>query len=62
MMKTREQAMRDLGRVVAESVAIASQLTVREAAERVWYPGGPSLEERIERIAATGICRLAPEA
>lgn len=49
--------MRDLGRVVAESVAIASRLTVREAAERISYPGGPSLDERMERIAATGICR-----
>lgn len=56
-MKTKEQALRDLGRVVADAVAIASKLTVREAAERVWRADGPSMEELMRRIAATGICR-----
>jgi len=56
-MKTKEQALRDLGRVVAESAAIVSKLTVREAAERVYYPGGPSVDELMVRIAVAEICR-----
>lgn len=56
-MKTKDQALRDLGRVVADAAAIVTQLTVRQAAERVWHPGGPSMEELMQRIAATGLCR-----
>lgn len=59
-MKTKEQALRDLGRVVAEEVEIISKLTVREAAERIWYPGGPSMDELMDRCAASGLCK--PEA
>lgn len=51
-MKTREQALRDLGRVIAESAAITSKLTPREAAERAWHPGGPSVDELTELIRA----------
>lgn len=35
-MKTKAQALRDLGRVVAEVWEIVSKLTVREGAERAW--------------------------
>lgn len=55
--KSKEQALRDLGRVVAEEAAIVRTLTVREAAERIWYPGGPSMEECIARAEASGLCR-----
>jgi len=57
-MKTKEQALRDLGRVVAEEAAIVSKLTVREAAERVYQPGGLSMDELMSRIADAGICRV----
>ena len=56
-MKTKEQALRDLGRVVAEEVAIVSKLTVREAAERVWRPDGLPMDTLMQRIEASGICR-----
>lgn len=56
MTKTKEQALRDLGRVVADAAAIVSKLTVREAAERVWRPEGPSMDVLMQRIAATGLC------
>lgn len=52
-MKTREQALRDLGQVVAEEIAIASRLTPLEAAQRAWHPGGPSVEVLTAQIAAT---------
>lgn len=57
MMKTKEQALRDLGRVVADEVAIVSKLTVREAAERVWRPDGLPMDKLMQRIAASGLCR-----
>lgn len=50
-MKTRPQALADLGRVVAESAAITAQLTPIEAARRAWHPGGPSVEVLADRIA-----------
>lgn len=59
-MKTKEQALRDLGRVVADAAAIISKLTVREAAERVYQQGGPSMDELMARIADAGICRAEP--
>ncbi|WP_424937555.1 MULTISPECIES: hypothetical protein [Bacteria] len=58
--KSKEQALRDLGRVVAEEAAIVRTLTVREAAERIWYPGGPSMEECIRRAEASGLCKADP--
>lgn len=57
-MKTREQALRDLGRVVAEELAIIARLTPREAGERAWHPGGPSVDVLTEQIEAAGICRV----
>ena len=52
-MKTREQALVDLGRVVAESAEISSRLTPLQAAERAWHPGGPSVAVLAARIAAS---------
>ena len=49
--KPREQALRDLAGVVAEEIAIIRTLTPREAAERAWHPGGPSVDE-LEQYAA----------
>ncbi|WP_449408871.1 hypothetical protein [Microbacterium maritypicum] len=43
-MKTRLEAMRNLGRVVAEVAAVTSQLTPLEAAQRAWRPDGPTVE------------------
>lgn len=57
MRKTKEQALRDLGRVVAEEIAIVSKLTVREAAERVWRPDGMPMDALMKRIEASGLCR-----
>lgn len=51
-MKTREQALEGLGRVVAEEAAATASLTPREAAERAWHPGGPSVEDLTEQIRA----------
>lgn len=59
-LKTKEQALRDLGHVVGEAVAIVRTLTVQEAAERIWYPGGPSIEECIARAEASGLCLPDP--
>ena len=50
-MTTREQALRELGQVVAASYAITSKLTPLEAAERAWHPGGPSVEVLADQIA-----------
>lgn len=58
--KSKEQALRDFGAVVGEAVAIIRTLTVREAAERIWYPGGPSMEECIARAEASGLCKPEP--
>ena len=58
--KTKAQALRELGQVVAAEVAIIRTLTVREAAERIWYPGGPSMEECMRRCASTGLCKPDP--
>ncbi|MDR6867643.1 hypothetical protein J2Y69_002247 [Microbacterium resistens] len=56
-MKTEAQALRELGQVVAEAAATIRKLTVREAAERIWHPGGPSMDECLARCASTGLCR-----
>lgn len=61
-MKTKAQALRDLGRVVGDAVAIVRTLTVREAAERIWRPYGPSIEELMVQVEATGLCRKEPAA
>ncbi|WP_300267455.1 hypothetical protein [Microbacterium sp.] len=51
-MKTREQALRDLGLMVAEFTAEFRTQTPEEAAHRAWRPDGPSMEELTERCAA----------
>lgn len=57
VMKTKEQALRDLGRVVAEAAAIVRTLAAREAAERAWRPGGPSVDDLTVSIREAGLCR-----
>lgn len=57
-MKTREQALRDLGLVVAEWVEKTRKLTAREAAERAWRLDHPmSIDELTAHIESLGICR-----
>lgn len=56
-MKTRQQALDEAGEVFADALAIVSALTPRQAAERAWHPGGPSVDELERRIRETGICR-----
>ncbi len=51
-MKTKEQALDDLRKVVAEAAQIFMKLTPEESARRVYQPGGPSVEELTERIIA----------
>ncbi len=55
-MKTKAQALREAGEVFADVLAIVSTMSPRQAAERAWHPGGPSLEALTEQIAATGLC------
>lgn len=55
-MKTKEQALRDLGLVVAEVAAIVRHLTPEEAALRAWRRDGIPLDELTEQIRATGLC------
>lgn len=52
-MKTKEQALADLGRVIADEMAIVATLTPRQAAERAWHPGGPSVDD-LEALIAAG--------
>lgn len=56
-MKTREQALNEARRIVAEQGAILDTLTPMEAAQRAYKPGGPSVEEIAEKFALTR-CRL----
>jgi hypothetical protein len=49
-MKTKAQALADLAVVVREALLISRALTPRQAAERAWHPGGPSVEELTETI------------
>lgn len=58
--KSKEQALREVAEIVAEEAAIIRTLTVREAAERIWYAGGPSMEECMARCASTGLCKPDP--
>lgn len=52
-MKTREQALEGLARVIAEAWEATRYLTPMEAAQRAWHPGGPSVEYLAVTIAAT---------
>lgn len=62
-MKTKGQALRDLGLVVAEFTATFVTQTPEEAAERAWRPDGPlSLEELTDRCAALQVKLRGPTA
>lgn len=51
MMMTKEQALRELGLVVADFTAVFMTQTAEEAAQRAWRADGPSLEELTTRCA-----------
>lgn len=51
-MKTKEQALRELGLVVADAAAIFMKLTPEESAIRAWRPDGLPLVELTEQIRA----------
>lgn len=51
-MKTKGQALRELGLVVAEFTAVFVTQTPEEAARRAWRPDGPSIEALTEKCAA----------
>lgn len=61
-MKTKAQALHDAGRVIAAEVAVIATLTPREAAERAWVAGGPSVDELATYAAASGLCMQEPAA
>lgn len=56
-MITREQALQSLADFVAECAERTGALTPREAAERAWHPGGPSVDELTEIITANRAAR-----
>lgn len=49
-MKTREQALREAGLVIADAAAIFMRLSPEEAAKRAWTPDGLPLDELTARI------------
>lgn len=49
---TKQQALQGFADVVAEEMAIVASLTPREAAERAWHLGGPSVPDLAARIEA----------
>lgn len=49
-MNTRQQALRELGLVVADAAAIFMQLSPEDAAKRAWRPDGLPLDELTARI------------
>lgn len=51
-MKTREQALYDVGRIVAAAVERIRSLTPEEAARQAYRPGGPSVEELTAKLRA----------
>lgn len=51
MIVSKELALEEVAVMVSEQAAILDSLTPRQAAERAWTPGGPSLEE-LEQWAA----------
>lgn len=56
-MTTREQALQSLSDFVAECAEQTAALTPREAAERAWHPGGPSVDELTATITANRAAR-----
>ncbi|MQY04134.1 hypothetical protein [Actinomadura macrotermitis] len=59
---TREQAMENAGRILAEARVHMATLTAREAAEEAFVPGGPSIDELEERIRALRAEQVAANA
>lgn len=53
MTVIRAQALENAGRVISDAAAIFSKLTPRESAQRIWTPGGLSLDELTDRITAS---------
>lgn len=51
-MKTRSEALRDLGLVIAEIAETTRDLTPQQAAERAWRADGPSVDVLASQIAA----------
>lgn len=49
-MTTREEAINQAGRTLAEGIRRMQEGTPREAAERAYTPGGPSIDELEVRI------------
>ena len=49
-MTTREEAINRAGRTLAEGIRRMQEGTPREAAERAYTPGGPSVDELEARI------------
>ena len=49
-MTTREEAIYRAGRTLAEGIRRMQEGTPREAAERAYTPGGPSVDELEARI------------
>ena len=47
-MKTRSQALRDLGLVIAEIAEVTRHLAPRDAAERAWFSGHQLTLEELE--------------
>jgi len=51
-LKTREQALHDVGRIVAAEVERIRALTPEEAARQAYRPGGPTVEELAAELRA----------
>lgn len=49
---TREEAVRVAGERLYRAGVRADSLTVRQAAEAAWVPGGPSVEELEDMVRA----------
>jgi len=58
-MKTREQALQDLSDFLHEVGETTARLTPRQAAERAWHPGGPSIDDLEQQIAQTRVAQAA---
>jgi hypothetical protein len=49
---TKDECIAAAGRALAEALQERDALTPRQAAEAAWRPGGPSVDELEQRIAA----------
>lgn len=52
-LRRRVRALDEAGRGISEAIAIFAPLTPRQSAERVWAPGGPTVDELAARIEAS---------